>query len=634
MKKPLLLLAISLATLQSFAQKDKSGPTFGVITPAELEMKSTPIDTTASAVVLFDIGSVVLNEDFNATYKRHTRIKFFTAEDLDEFASLVITYETATESISKLKASTYNIEDGKIVESKLGDDGIFKQKVDKIYSQTKFTLPNVKPGSIIEYSYSWSMVGLLPSWKFQKTIPTIYSEYETSIPRTFTFRKDMQGFLPLTDVQSKNEGAYEKLVMKDIPAFRVEPYLTTPSDFVSGVNYYITEVFVPGKFFKLDNTWTDISKGHEKSPDFGGLTRATGWLDKTVDPIIAGVTSPEEKARKIYDYIKSNIVWTEQVDRIPDHSLKKVLEDKKGSSSEINMLMVAMMKRAELDAYPVLLSTRDHGIIRMFTPYSQQFNDVVCAIEIGAKYRLLDGTEKGLSFNALPERCLNGQGLLVKEGTNQWLPLVSGKARTIYTATLKVKNDGELSGTLAIARDGLDGGEMRSDFTALGKEKYVSQAFEGKGWEISKSEFVNIEQAAEVAKELHELTIRDHVQANGDIMYINPYIAGIEKNNFKSEKREYPVDIPSPFDHFYTAKIELPEGYKVEELPATKIYALPDNGGKFIYSATQMGNVVNFTSQLTITKNLIAPDNYPLLREFYSLVVAKQAEQIVLKKGN
>ncbi len=635
MKKTLFLLAFALASSNLFAQKDKTGPTFGVITPQELSMKRYELDTSAAAVVLFDIGSCVLNEDLAANYKRHMRIKFFTAEAIDEFASQIITYETATESISKLKASTYNMENGQMVESKLGDDGIFKQKLDKFYSQTKFTLPNVKPGSIIEFTYTRSMAAsLLPSWKFQTTIPTIYSEYETVIPRTFTFRKDMQGFLPLTDIQTKNDGAYEKLIMKDAPAFKIEPYLTTPEDFVSGMNYYITEVFVPGKFFKLDRTWSGIAKSYDKSPVFGGLTRTTGWLDKTVDPLLAGITTPEDKARAIYNFVKNNITWTEQVDRIPDRSLKRVLEDKKGSSSEINMLITAMMKRAGLEAYPVLLSTRKHGIIRTYTPYDAQFNDVICAVSLNGKYKLVDGTHKGLSFNALPERCLNGDGLLVREGGGDWIPLVSGKARTIYTATFKVNADGEMNGTLAILRDGLDGGDMRRDFTRLGKEKYITESFEGKGWEVSKSEFVNVEDAAEAVKELHEVTIRDHVQANGNILYINPYVAGVEENIFKSEKREYPVDIPTPFDHYYTAKLELPEGYKVEELPTTKIFALPENGGKFVYSVSQLGNTINITSQLSITKNLITPDKYVPLREFYSMVVAKQAEQIVLKKSN
>jgi hypothetical protein len=296
-------------------------------------------------------------------------------------------------------------------------------------------------------------------------------------------------------------------------------------------------------------------------------------------------------------------------------------------------LMVAMMKSAELEAYPVLISTRKNGIVRPFTPSSGQFNDVICLVKIAGKNKLFDGTIKTLPHNALPERCLNGQGLIVSKENSDWVDLVSGKSRTTYYVDLKMSADGELNGKVNVTRDGLDGSEMRSKVTSLGKDAYVTERYSSKGWQFSKSDFVNIEGIAEAPKESHEVVIRDHAVTNGDVIYLNPYVAGIEENVYKSEVRQYPVNMPSPLDHFYTAKLEIPAGYKVEETPANKAFVLPDNSGKFIYSITVLGNTINFTSQLSITKNFIFPENYPLLREFYAQVVAKQAEQIVLKKA-
>jgi hypothetical protein len=632
-----LIAVIALAiTTSAFAQKEKAHPSFGEITPDELNMKTYAMDTAANAVILFDVGSCSLDDDLRAIYKRHVRIKFFGAKEIDEYASKILTYETSNESITKIKGATYNMENGKIVTSEMSDDAIFKNKVDRIYSQTKFTLPNVKPGSVIEYSYQWTMAAsLLPSWQFQHTIPTIYSEYETIIPKTFTFRKDLQGFLPITDQSSKNDGAIEKLIMRDAPAFKVEPFLTTPDDYVSKIHYYITSIFSSGnaKFYNFERSWRGIGTSYDRSPDFGGLTRSTGWLDKTVDPLLVGATTPEEKAKRIHDFVKTNIAWNDLIDRIPDHTLKKVLDEKKGSSSEINMLMVAMMKRAELDAYPVLISTRDNGLIRPFTPYDGQFNNVICLVRFDGKEKFFDGTDKTLPFNSLPERCLNGQGLLVKTDASEWVTLTSSKSRNMYAANFKLNNDGEMTGKLTISRDGLFAGQMRSDFTSLGKEKYLSESFSHKGWEFSKSDFANMEGINEVPKEEHEIVIRDHAQANGDIIYVNPYVAGLETNEFKSEQRQYPVNIPTAFDDIYSAKIEIPEGYKVEELPANKMFILPEGGGKFIYSISVLGNAINFTSQFTISKNFVDAEKYQALREFYSVVVAKQAEQIVLKKA-
>lgn len=58
------------------------------------------------------------------------------------------------EKIQNLKAATYNLEDGKLVATELDKKSIFKDKYDKNRMQMKFTLPAVKEGSIIEYSYT------------------------------------------------------------------------------------------------------------------------------------------------------------------------------------------------------------------------------------------------------------------------------------------------------------------------------------------------------------------------------------------------------------------------------------------------------------------------------------------------
>lgn len=634
--KNTLLTTIALAiAISAFAQKESTHPAFGEITAQEISMQSYPLDTTANAVILFDVGQCMLTDGLVLTFKRHIRIKFFGPGNIDEYANVELEHNKEGESINKIKASTYNMENGKLVETKLTDNGIFKGKIDKYTGSVKFTLPNVKPGSIIEYSYTLfnDFAAHLPQWQFQHTIPTIYSEYEAISPKAFTFRKDMQGFLMLTDHSSKNEGSIEKYIMKDAPAFKVEPFLTTPEDYLSAITFYITAAMVPGKYYDFNKTWRGVGNDHEKSGNFGALLKLSGWLDKTVEPLVADAKTQEEKARKIHDYVKSNIAWNDMVDRIPDHTLRKVMDEKSGSSSEINMLLIAMLRRAGLEVYPVLVSTRKHGIVRHSSPNEYQFNDVVALVKIDGKDKFLDATEKTLAYGALPERDMNGEGLLIKEDASDFVPIVSSKSKISYNADFKLSPDGEMSGKLTISRDGLSGGYMRSSYASLGKEKYLSESFSDKGWEFSKSDFENVDSYSNVPKESHEVVIRDHAQANGDIIYVNPYLAGTEENNFKSEKREYPVHMPTPIDHLYTAKIEIPAGYKVEELPANKMFVLPENGGKFIYSTTVIGNTINFTSQLSITKNLILPTNYPLLREFYSVVVAKQAEQIVLKKA-
>ena len=543
-------------------------------------------------------------------------------------------YPASVVKMFYMTALERQLEDGKIVETQMQETSVFKSKFDRYVDQVKFALPNVKEGSIIEYSYTISTsASLLPGWQFQHSIPTIWSEYTTAIPSTFTFKKDIRGFLAITTHESKNNGAQERWVIIDAPAFKEETFMATEDDYISKITFYLTELFIPGRpLMDFTTTWNKICKNLMDDQSFGGVIRGSGYLNKYVEEITAGITDQEKRLRAIYSYVKKNVEWNETVDKIPDQSFKKVLVEKKGSSSEINLLLVSMLQKAYLKADPVLISTRAHGKIRS-NPSFDQFNDVICLVTIGEKKILIDGTDKHLPLTALPSRCLNDEGLIISKEGEEWIPITTSKARTIINADFKVASTGELDGQLVITRDGHDAGAMRKSFADLGQEKYVSEAFGGKSWEIGKSNFNSVANTEEVAKESHELTIRDHASTAGDVIYINPYLIGkIDENPFKSETRQYPVDLTSAFDKFYIVKIQIPDDYAVDELPKNKVLSIPNGGGTFRYSVSQAGNTINFASQFTISKNVFLVDEYPYLRELYNQMMAKQAEQIVLKK--
>jgi hypothetical protein len=161
----------------------------------------------------------------------------------------------------------------------------------------------------------------------------------------------------------------------------------------------------------------------------------------------------------------------------------------------------------------------------------------------------------------------------------------------------------------------------------------MKEVFGAKSWEISESEFKGFDSPKENPIESHTISISDHVNEAGNVIYIDPFITSkTSENPFKSEKREYPVDFGSASDEIYILNLKVPDNIIVDELPLTKVLTLPDNGGKYTYNVAQIGNTITVTSMLSINKAIFTQMEYPILREFYSQVVAKQTEQIVLKK--
>jgi len=173
---------------------------------------------------------------------------------------------------------------------------------------------------------------------------------------------------------------------------------------------------------------------------------------------------------------------------------------------------------------------------------------------------------------------------------------------------------------------------LRKELQSKGQEDYIKAKH--KTWSIENTVFENVDNIDQAVTESHTISVTDHISSGGNVMYINPFIESqLIENPFKLEKREYPVNYGSPQDKTYMCKITLPEGFTIDELPKSKVVALPGNTARFLYNVSQMGNAVHITSTFQINRTLFLQDEYPNLREFYNQVVAKQSEQIVLKKN-
>jgi Transglutaminase-like superfamily. len=632
-----------LLSIGAIAQKPPAK--FGEISMEDMKMTVYDKDSSASAVVLFDYGNAYISvgNEIQLYFERHIRIKILKKEGLEWANANIQLYHSgsAEEKVIALKASTYNLMEGRMVESKMSKDGVFKEKFNRNYNLQKFTLPDVREGSVIEYSYkvASSFYTNFPNWQFQKSIPVKWSEYWAMIPTVFIYERYMQGYVPVS-IYNVEEKSYfnEKVnahhwVCENVPAFKEEPYITCEDDYISRINFALSHINYSTHTEEIMGSWPKLNEGLLESSDFGKVISGSSFLKEQTTQAIQGITDPLVKVSSIVNYIKQNVEWDGTEDIYPDN-LKKVLEKKKGTAADINIMLASMLQKAGFEVDPVLLSTRDHGIVRQSYPMAKQFNYVVCALRLEDKVILLDATEKYLPYNVIPSRCLNGQGLVISKTKHGWIDLTSkAKSKTTVMADLVLNAEGSLKGKLQFSRDGYDAWEMREEFHAKGETEYVKDYVTGKSWQFEKSEFQDIKDIEKTAKEVHEVQIDEHVTQNGPVMYISPFIdAQIDENPFKQDTRIYPVNYSTAMEQIYVCKITVPEGYTVDELPKSKVLGLPGNAGRFLFNTSMVGNVISITSNFQINKSLFLQAEYEVLKEFYNQVVSKQAEQIVLKK--
>ncbi len=657
------LLSISLLlviTHQADAQADPIK--FGKVEQKELEMKVYNKDTSASAIVLCDYGKSYFrfnqNDGFQVYFERHTRIKILKKSGYDQATGQIPVYHASNsneEEVMNLKGFTYNLEGGNIVKEKLTKEGIFEEALTKNWKLKKFTMPAVKEGSVVEYSYTVKSDFLfnLREWEFQRDIPILWSEYRATIPQYFNYKQLAQGyeefyiserkpvienFIPNTGTSNNaSQSTAYRWVTKDVPAFKEEPYMTTVKDYISKIEFELASVKFPGEMEKpIANSWETLTEALLKDENFGLHLNKAGFAKDVIAAIQSKHKDPTEQVKALYDHVRNHMKWNDHTTIYVGSNLKKVYESHSGDSGDINLLLTAVLREAGFDANPVILSTRDHGRILPHYALISKFNYVIAHVNIVGKEYLLDATDPFTQLGILPARCLNGTGRLISNVNPRWIPLTSTEKRsTVFTARLTVDKIGDLKGNVDISNGGYSASYMRKTLQSLGKENYIETLKKNKpSWQVAKYDFIDIESLDKAVNTKYEVTISDHAQVAGNLIYLKPMLTeGETENPFKLADRKFPVDFAAPIDETFICYYTLPEGYLVEELPKNAIIDLPEKAGRFTYMAAVSGNTLQVMSKIQLKKAVFSAEEYQFLKELYSQIVTKHAEQIVLKKS-
>ena len=194
----------------SFAQDFK----FGKISKEELTQKLYSQDSTADAVVLYRKVYIsydyVSNQGFQVNAKVHERIKIYSKEGFKYGTISESLYQNGSskENMSGVKAFTYNLVDGKMEKSKLKGADVFSEETSKYWSKKKFTMPNLKKGCVIEYTYTISspFTYSLDEIDLQYDIPIVTQEIKVSTPEYFVFKTRLKGYLLVSPERSSTHG--------------------------------------------------------------------------------------------------------------------------------------------------------------------------------------------------------------------------------------------------------------------------------------------------------------------------------------------------------------------------------------------------------------------------------------------
>ena len=206
--------------------------------------------------------------------------------------------------------------------------------------------------------------------------------------------------MPLFGVRTCKVSKFE---LKDVPALKEESFVSNMENYRSAVKFELAQSQMPNSIPKyLAKSWDDVVRTIYRSEGFGGQLDKTSYFKSDIEGLVAGVSGEMKKAAIIYNYVRNKIKWNGNYGKYTDLGVRKAYKESTGNVADMNLMLTAMLRHAGVDANPVILSTRGHGI-KMF-PTLNGFNYVICAIEVEDAVILLDATNYYGEPNVLPLR--------------------------------------------------------------------------------------------------------------------------------------------------------------------------------------------------------------------------------------
>lgn len=636
----------------------------GKVTIAELQEKVHPIDSSASAAILFKKGRTYFtyNRDvgFSANHVCEVKIKIYKKEGLkwaDQKVRFYIGYENLNEDRLEFSdAVTYNLENGAIVKTKLENQGAFKKKINNYWKEKAITLPNVKVGSIIEYKYILKSENIVkfPDFDIQYDIPVNYFYYKTEIPEFYIYKPILIGGIPLendskfstgsqtfeNEHNQTNSFSYRQIEAyysgKNIPALNEEPYVNNIENYKGTIKHELERVRMPEQPVKdYTLTWEGVAKTIFTDNSFGKQLNESNFLIEDVKRLLGKAESQNERLNLIFTYIQNRMNWNENNGFYTDKGVVKAYSDQTGNVAEINFILINMLILAGIDANPVLISTVENGL--PIYPTRTGFNYVIAAAEIDGKQILLDATHKYTSPNILPLNVLNWKGRLIKkDGTSIEIDLEpSSPSRENFNMLVKIDSEGKMNGQVRILRTDYDAYRFRVENNAVSQDSYLEK-FEEKLGNLNISNYKIENQKSNIKDPILE-TFAFTSNSQSDIIegkiFIKPLLFFTRtKNPFNQEIRRMPVCFGYKMHEKYNVNLEIPDGFVVESMPSPIKIASENNDLVYTMIFFKEGNKIQINCTNEINSSIFATEQYKGLKDVFQKLIASQNEKIVLKK--
>jgi len=628
------LLCLALVNLCA-AQTTLPEP--GEFTEDEKSITECPFDKEADAVVIFDGERIDHNDRNEQIYTRHIRLKILKPKGI-RYGDVSIHYysKDEIEFVSDIEAYTYNPKSVPDIK-KVPQSAIFRQKINERWSVVKIAMPDVQPGTIIDYKYIVTAKSYhLDDWNFQREIPVMHSHFSLAVLPNyeFTYRIFKSDQLPIV-IKKDKEGGRIYFEMNNIAGLRDEPYMDAEKDYLQHIEFQMSGYAGTfGGTQRYMTTWDEVTRELMQRSQFGvqlnkNIPVGPEWLEK-----VKLISPAYERMAAIYNFVYKNINWNGTISIYAVDGVKETWEKKQGSSGDVNLLLINLLKEAGLEVYPLLVSERGHGKVNPEFPFLDQFNKTMACVLIDGKKYILDAVGPYTPPFMTPFSVINTKAFLVvkKKGGIITLTETEKKDRNFVAIQARIDDNGAMTGK-AFIQSNEYARLTRMRAWQRDKERFKENYFTTyeAGLKVDSLQLQNMDNDSMALEQ--QFNFSAPAIASGDYKLVNLNLfTGIPKNPFISDIRFTNIDFGCLQSYSVLENIDLPPSLKIETLPKNLRMIMPDTSITFMRYMEVKDNELRVKYDINFLRPVFTADEYEYVKEFYKKMASIMNEQIVLRK--
>ncbi len=666
--KRLFFIAIFIHATYMFAQDAdvtlKPSLKFGKPSDKELLLKVYQPDSTANAICLLNEGKTYFtyNNHFQLVTERTVRLKILKTQGTS-YADVAIPYyypEDETKErdrIENIEGYSYNMENGKRIETPLAKEHMSDERIDRYYRVLKFSLPSVKAGSVIEYRYTYhsDYIHLIDTWMMQMDIPVVYGKYEITIPYMFVFDMETRRkeYIDIKQKETNMRAAryaggagYADIASvpcqqyiftsQNLPAIKEkEPFCWCPDDYKAQIIFNLKGTYDSNdKLVSRSDTWEDIDKHllNVENYDFGQLLTFPNPLREEAKQAFSSDMNLQKRIITAFHVLRKNLAW-DGTYRLYGKDFAKVLKEGSGSNSELNFILLSILKDYGLEAYPVVLNLRHGGMLPPTFPTLDKLDTFIVAVydRENDKYFFLDSSMPYPSLNVLPLdlSVTRARILSPKMAENKkWVNLLEQSSNVVFIQSNATVEEGTIIGKRTVTLAGQKATEYRrkqeEKNNENGNDNSGTIAITNKKIHQTPDNFTQI-------KEETDFTIK--ISQTSQLLYINPMLfTHLTQNPFIQNERTLPIEFPYPYTFTISNSLKLPQGYEVEEMPKSQLLRTEDSQFVCKYLIERKGDTILLNYIFNLKSYQFPSEQYKQIQEIWTKIIKKNKELLVLKK--